>query len=64
MVPDESLAAFRQYISRVFSMNISDPNEGVALAEEGIGAVGAYAAGRITWQEFVARCETLLANAE
>jgi hypothetical protein len=59
-LPEESLAVFKRYIARLFSVNIADPNVGVTFADDALGAVNGYVVGRLTWQDFVWRCEALL----
>ncbi len=63
---DEGLAAFRNYISRLFSASatITDPNLGVSFADMTTGAIGGYANGRLTWQRFATQAEALLKDAQ
>jgi len=59
-LPDEDLATFKRYVARLFSVPVDDPNLGVALASDAIGAVHAYAADAIPWSQFVARADAIL----
>jgi len=63
---DEGLAAFRTYISRLFSASstITDPNLGVSFADMTTGAIGGYANGRLAWQTFATQAEDLLRDAQ
>ena len=63
-MPDETLANFREYVSRLFSLSTDDPNLGVSLADDAISAVNSYASGRLTWDEFVSQSEAIIRAVE
>jgi hypothetical protein len=60
---EESLENFKRYISRLFSVNIADPNVGIGFADDSLSLIGKYSSGALAWQEFAQRCEALLDSA-
>ena len=60
MPVDETLDEFKSFVSRLLSLEVSDPNMGVALAEEAISLINRYASDHISWLEFVQGAKELL----